>query len=76
MYEIENEDVYEDLYGNKETLEKWFDTSDYPKDSPYYNESNKKVIGTMKHEAAGVIIVEFIGLKRKKVERSTRRLRE
>ena len=42
-----------------------FDNSDYPKDSPYYNDTNKKVIGKMKDEAAGVPIVEFVGLRSK-----------
>ena len=64
MYEIETEDVYKDLYGSKENRE-MFVNSDYPKDSPYYSESNKKVIGKMKDEADGVSIVEFIGLKSK-----------
>ena len=45
---------------------KWkdlFDFSNYLKDSRFYDESNKKVIGKMKDEYGGVIIDEFIGLK-------------
>ena len=37
--------------------------SNYSKDSRFYDESNKKVIGKMKDEYGGVIIDEFIGLK-------------
>ena len=61
MDEIETEDAYKDLWESKDLL----DNSDYPKDSPYFSESNKKVIGKMKDEACGVPIVEFVGLKSK-----------
>ena len=37
--------------------------SDYPEDSPYFNNANKKVIGKFKDEAAGINITEFIGLR-------------
>lgn len=42
-----------------------FDNSDYPKDSQFYNPSNKKVIGKFKDEAAGMPITQFIGLRSK-----------
>ena len=42
-----------------------FDISNYSKDSKFFDESNKKVIGIMKDEYDGVIIIEFIGLKSK-----------
>ena len=42
-----------------------FDNSDYSKDSPYFCAANKKVIGKMKDEAAGVPVVEFAGLRSK-----------
>ena len=58
-YEIETEDVYQDFWNNKDK----FDNSDYPKNSPYYDESNKKVIGKFKDEACGVPIISFVGLK-------------
>ena len=58
-YEIEAEDVYKDFWYDKEM----FDNSDYPGNSPYYCNANKKVIGKFKDEACGVPIVEFIGLK-------------
>ena len=60
-YEIETEDVYQDFWNDKDK----FDNSDYPKNSPYYDESNKKVIGKFKDEACGVLITEFVGLKSK-----------
>ena len=42
-----------------------FDFSNYSKDSKFFDESNNKVIGIMKDEHDGVIIIEFIGLKSK-----------
>ena len=42
-----------------------FDFSGYPKDSVYYDNTNKKVLGTMKDEFSGNKIDEFIGLKGK-----------
>ena len=42
-----------------------FDFSDYSKDSRFFNEANKKVIGKMKDEFGGVIVSEFDGLKSK-----------
>ena len=60
-YEIEAEDVYADFWSMKEK----FDNSDYPVDSPFHDTSNKKVIGKMKDEAAGVPITEFVGLRSK-----------
>ena len=60
-YEIKSKNVYEEFY-------KWrdlFDFSNYSKDSKFFNETNKKVIGKMKDEFCGVIMIEFIGLKSK-----------
>lgn len=42
-----------------------FDNSDYPTDSPYHDVKNKNVIGKFIDEAAGVPIVEFVGLRSK-----------
>ena len=61
MYEVQTDDVYKDLFVDKEK----FDNSDYPKDSPFYFGDNKKVIGKFKDEAAGIPITEFVGLKSK-----------
>ena len=60
-YEIEAKDVYQDFWSDKHK----FDNSDYPEDSPYYDKTNKKVIGKFKDEAAGVPICEFVGLRSK-----------
>ena len=42
-----------------------FHFSNYSKDSKFFNETNKKVIGKMKYEFGGVIVTEFVGLKSK-----------
>ena len=60
-YEIKTDDVYKDLFQDKEL----FDNSDYPKNSAFFCDKNKKVIGIMKDEAAGMVIIEFIGLRSK-----------
>ena len=54
-YEIETKDVYKDLWKDKDK----FDNSDYPEDSKFYIETNKKVIGKFKDEAAGLVIKEL-----------------
>ena len=60
-YEINSEDVYEEFFKHKHL----FDFSNYPKDSNFFDETNKKVIGKMKDESEGKIIDEFVGLKSK-----------
>ena len=60
-YEIKSEDVYEEFFKHKHL----FDVSNYPKDSKFFDETNKKVIGKMKDESEGKIIDEFVGLKSK-----------
>ena len=60
-YEIEAEDVYQDFWNDKDR----FDNSDYPENSPYFDKTNKKVIGKFKDEAAGIAITEFVGLRSK-----------
>ena len=42
-----------------------FDFSNYSKDSKFFDETYKKVIGKMKDVFGGVIIDEFVGLKSK-----------
>ena len=47
---------------------KWknlFDFSNYSKDSKFFDETNKKVIGKMKDEFGEVIVIEFVGLRSK-----------
>ena len=60
-YEIEAKDVYKDFWKDKDR----FDNSDYSESSPYFDKTNKKVIGKFKDEAAGIPIIEFIGLRSK-----------
>ena len=52
-YEIKSENVYEKLF-------KWKDSENYSENSKFFDETNKKVIGKMKDEFGGVIVVEFI----------------
>ena len=60
-YEIKSKNVYEEFFKWKDL----FDFSNYSKDSKFFNETNKKVIGKMKDEFGGVIVDEFVGLKSK-----------
>ena len=60
-YEIETVDAYKDFWTDKDM----FDNSDYPENSPYYCNTNKKIIGKFKDEACGIPITEFKGLKSK-----------
>ena len=60
-YEIKSKTVYVEFY-------KWtdlFDFSNYSKDSKFFNETKKKVIGKMKDEFREVIIIDFVRLKSK-----------
>jgi len=61
MYEITAPRVYETIWENRDK----FDLSDYPRDSPYYDPTNAKVIGKFKDEAGGKSIIEFVGLRPK-----------
>ena len=60
-YEIETEDVYRDFWNDKDK----FDNSDYPENSPFYDNTNKKVIGKFKDECQSIPVAEFIGLRSK-----------
>ena len=60
-YEIKSENVCEEFF-------KWknlFDFSNYLKDSKFFVQTNKNVIGKMEDEFGGVIIDEFVALKSK-----------
>ncbi len=63
-YEIETDDVYEDVSDN---VSEWFDTSNYDKGHPsgIPTGKNKKVIGFYKDECGGRFITEFVGLRAK-----------
>ena len=52
---------YEEFFKHKHL----FDFSNYPKDSMFFYETTKKVIGKMKDQSEGKIIDEFVGLKSK-----------
>ena len=60
-YEIKSENVYEEFFKWKDLL----DFSNYSKDSKFFDETNKKVIGKMKYEFGVVAVIEFVGLKSK-----------
>ena len=52
----------------KKNFFKWkdlFDFSNYSKDSKFFDETNKKVIGKMKDEFGGVIVIKFVGKSQK-----------
>ena len=53
--------MYQDFWNDKDR----FDNSDYPENSPYFDKTNKKVIGKFKDEAAGIPITEVVGLRSK-----------
>ena len=56
---IKTEDFYKDIAND---VEKRFDTSNYEVDRPLSTRKNKKVIGLMKDELGGKIVMEFITL--------------
>ena len=49
-YEIDTEDVYKDFWADKNK----FHNSEYAENSPFFDKTNKKVIGKFKDEASGV----------------------
>ena len=54
-------EVYEEFFKWKDL----FDFSNCSKDSKFFDETNQKVIGKMKDEFGGVVVIEFVGLKSK-----------
>ena len=54
---IKTADFYEDIAND---VEKIFDTSNYDANRPLPNGKNKIVIGLMKDELGGKIIIEFV----------------
>ena len=60
-YEIKSENVHKEFFKRKDL----FDFSNYSKDSPFYDDANKKATGKMKDEYGCAIIDQFIGLKSK-----------
>ena len=62
-YELKSEDIYEEFFKHRHLL----DFSNYPEDSKFFDQANKKVIHKMKDESEGKIIGEFVRLKAKDV---------
>ena len=60
-YEIKSEEFYEEFFKHKHL----FDFSNYPKDSKFFDPTNKKVIDKTKKESERKIIYEFVGLRSK-----------
>ena len=60
-FKIKSENVYKEFYKWKDL----FDFSNYSKNSTFYDDTNKRGIGKMKHEYGGAIIDQFFGLKSK-----------
>ena len=56
IYEIKSDNVYKKFFKWKDL----FGFSNYSKDSKFFNETNKKVLGKMKDEFDGVILDEFV----------------
>jgi len=61
LLHIQTDDVYEDMKEHKNL----YDTSNYPKDHPLYDVTNKKVLGKMKDECGGEPIEEVVALRSK-----------
>ena len=59
---IKTEDFYEDI---DDGVEKRFDTSNYEVNRPLPTGKNRKVIGLMKDELGGKIMIEFAALRPK-----------
>ena len=60
-YETKSKNAYEEFFKWKDLL----DFSNYSKDSKFFYETNKKVIGKVKDEFGGVVVNEVVGLKSK-----------
>ena len=59
---IKTEGFYKDIAGD---IEKRFDTSNYEGDRPLPKGKNKKVIGLMKDELGGKLMIELVALRPK-----------
>ena len=60
IYEIKS-DIYEEFFKHKHLL----DFSNFSKDSNFYDNQNKMVVGKMKTERKGIPMNKFVGLKSK-----------
>ena len=60
-YELHEKNPCKKMFKYKEL----FDVSNFPVSSKYYCSDNEKVVGKMKNEYGGKLIVKFVGLKSK-----------
>jgi hypothetical protein len=60
-YQIKTDDFYQDMHDSKEH----YDFSGFAKDSKFFDETNKKVLGKFKDECDGEAPSEFVGLRPK-----------
>ena len=65
IFHIKTEEFYREIVDD---IKKWFDTSSYSEDDkrPLPRGMNRKVIGWMKYESDGKIMVEFVALRTKR----------
>ena len=61
VYWVETADIYKELFPERDH----FDFASFDKASPFFDASNKKVIGKFKDEANGKRNTEFVGLRPK-----------
>ena len=61
MYHIKTENLYDDISKHRHR----FDLSNYPKNHPLFDESNKSVVGLFKDESSGTPIEAFVGARSK-----------
>ena len=59
---IKTDDIYKDI---AEDLQTRFDTSNYELERPLTKVKNKRVIGLIKNELGGKIMIKFVGLRAK-----------
>ena len=60
-YHIRCHDFYKDMLADKDN----YDLSNYPKETKFYDPTNKEVIGKFKDECEGKPCMEFVGLRPK-----------
>ena len=58
---VEHNDIYTEMAMFKEE----FDFSEYPRDHPLFDETNRKVVGKFKDELHGACMTKFVGLRPK-----------
>ena len=60
-YHVKTQDFYEEMYAQRHL----YDLSNFAKDNPYKDDTNKKVLGKFKDECEGKAPSDFIGLRPK-----------